>query len=117
MSYSPSAHSGNFKFYSDTVVDLGSKNTNFTVDITSGVVQKATITGACTISFSGWVLDRSTNLVLLLTNPGTNVTWQSGIKWDNGVAPTLSTSGTDRIVLVSDDGTSIQGFVAGLDIK
>ncbi len=43
--------------------------------------------------------------ILELTNGGgyTN-TWPSAVKWPNGTAPTITTSGTDVFTFITDDG-------------
>jgi hypothetical protein len=47
----------------------------------------------------------SYSFCLVLTNGGSAVvTWFSGVKWAGGAAPTLTTSGRDRVFFMTEDG-------------
>lgn len=76
-----------------------------------------TATGNYTISFTGITNNRAWFGTLELTNGGAyTVTWDSAIKWPGGVAPTLSSSGTDVIQFVSSDGgLNIRGILSIAD--
>ena len=76
-----------------------------------------TATGNYTISFSGLQTDKAWFGTLELTNGGAyTVTWDSAIKWPGGVAPTLTSSGTDVIQFVSSDGgLNIRGILSIAD--
>lgn len=60
-----------------------------------------------------------TTFVLEITNGGAGtITWWTGLKWVNGVAPTLTTSGRDTLGFYSHDGGATwSGLVMGKDIK
>lgn len=57
--------------------------------------------------------------VLELTNGGAYAqTWMSGTKWPSGTAPTLTTSGTDVLVFITDDaGTTWRGMMSQRDSR
>lgn len=103
--------------YKDKFLDLGSKTANFAINVYDAVVQKVTIAGDCTITFSGWDAGYSSSIVVSIVNGGSFATVFSGVKWQGGLPPTLTGSGTDRLVFVCDDGVTVYGFAAGLDMK
>lgn len=57
--------------------------------------------------------------VLEITNGGAGtITWWSGLKWVNGIAPILTTTGRDTLGFYSHDGGATwSGIVMGKDIK
>ena len=111
------------KDYSETVNAIGSKSTSFSVDFEAGNVQTVTITGDCTISFSNSPASgKAGTCTLIITNGGAHtVTWIASpqlIKWPGNVAPALTASGTDIIsFLTTDGGSTIYGFVGGLNFS
>jgi hypothetical protein len=99
-------------------VDKGSVSGATALDVATANAFTMTIAGATTLSFSnvptGTFLQ---GLLLKIINGGTNVTWPASVKWASGVAPTLTTSGTDVVALVSfDAGTTWYGTVTK-DVK
>lgn len=107
----------NFKYYTDTVYNIGTKSEAFTIDITNGSVQNVTMAGAGACSFTGFPTNsRSAGVVVDITNGKDNITFP-GVKWSGGIVPTLSV-GLDRLFFTSGDaGTTIYGFTSGLDMK
>ncbi len=97
-------------------VDSGTANGS-TVLSASYNYFRYTATGTYTISFSGLQTDKAWFATLELTNGGAySVTWDSAIKWPGGVAPTLTSSGTDVIQFVSSDGgLNIRGILSIAD--
>ena len=77
-----------------------------TLDCRTGNYFTRTITGNETITFTNPPSTGSAfGLVLVLTNGGSaTVTWGSSPKWPSGTAPTLTASGTDILVFVTNDG-------------
>lgn len=73
----------------------------------------ATITGATTFSFTNVPASPLvTPMILRVINPSTNITWPASVKWAGGSAPTLTTTGTDIIgFLTEDGGTTWYGIV------
>ena len=75
----------------------------------------ATIGGATTLAFTGVPTGGAIVVVLRLTNGGSAaVTWPTTISWVNSKAPTLTSAGTDMVVLVTDDGGATWWGSAGL---
>ena len=97
-------------------VDSGTAN-GATVLSASYNYFRYTATGTYTISFTGLQTDKAWFATLELTNGGAySVTWDSAIKWPGGVAPTLTSSGTDVIQFVSSDGgLNIRGILSIAD--
>lgn len=90
------------------------------IDLATGVSFSKTISGAITFTVSNIAASGTTSSFLLnLTNGGsTTITWWSGIKWAGGTAPTLTTSGRDRLGFITEDGGATwDGFVLGKDLK
>ena len=76
-----------------------------------------TITGATAFTVSN-VPTGAYFLTLRLTNGGSaTITWPTAFKWPGGVAPTLTQSGVDLIVAVTDDGGTTWRAGALKDIK
>ena len=67
-----------------------------------------TVTAATTLTLTAVSGITGSQLVtLIITNGGSNITWPDTISWPFGTAPTLATSGTDVIQLVTvDNGTT-----------
>lgn len=88
---------GNVSFNHTTVA-----STN--IDCSLGNSFEKTITGSTTFTISN-VPSGNFTITLLLVNGGSNVvTWPSSVKWSNGSAPTLTSSGTDLLVFMTVDG-------------
>lgn len=101
--------------YHDGEVDNGNSGTADTIDWTQGNVQKSTLTGDCTFTFTA--PSGPAHLTLKLVQDGTGsrlVTWPGTVKWPNGTAPVLTTtaSATDLVVFYFD-GTDFYGQWAG----
>lgn len=81
-----------------------------TVNFATAAVHKLTMTGnITTLTLSGAVANVACGLTLYLVQDATGsrlVTWPASVKWANGVAPTLSVTGSavDIVVLESFDG-------------
>jgi hypothetical protein len=90
------------------------------VDLAEGNYFSYTVSGTTTFTFdnvpSGTV---SSGFVLELTNGGVaSVTYPASVKWAGGTAPTLTASGVDVLVFITDDnGTTWRGAAAMIDSK
>ena len=98
---------------------LGNATGNVTVNLENGNYFTATTTGATVWTFSNPPgTDRFGGFILKLVNGGSQTqTWPS-VKWPSAVAPTLTSSGTDILVFITDDtGTTWRGVASMLDSR
>lgn len=110
----------NLKDYSEEVSTKNNISSVASISFTDGNVQTATVTGTVSIQFidppsSG----KAGTITLILTNGGSaTITWDTDVVWPGGVTPTLSSSGTDVLsFLTTDGGSTIYGFVGGLNFS
>lgn len=92
------------------VYDVGNSSTAATVNWTNGLIQKITMTGNATLTFTApTATSRCTLQVIQDATGSRTVTWPT-IKWAGAAAPTLTTtaSRTDIVTFVYD-GTSYWG--------
>jgi len=110
------------KDYSETVHAGGNTGTSQTLAETNGNVQTWTMNGNCTFTMpSGSGLQAGTSLTLILTQDGTGSRTGAftGVKWAGGSAPTLTTTATtgiDVLTFITFNGGASPvwyGFVAG----
>lgn len=106
------------QFWSSNAVALGSISGAQTINLNYGNVFTMTLTGATTFTVSNWPSTGTyREALLIITNGGSYVTWPSGTKFHAGAEPTLTTSGTDWLLITSTDGgTTPHVFVVGLDM-
>lgn len=104
----------------ETLVALGSGSGTRTINLSLGNYFTNTVTGASTIAVtnvgaSGTV----SSFILELVNGGSAaITWPTGITWAGGVAPTLTSSGTDVLgFYTSNNGTTWRGLVLAANIR
>ena len=100
----------------ETKVAMGAND----IALASGNVFTKTISGATTLTISGWLSSGNANsFILELTNGGSAVvTWFAGVKWAGGTAPTLTAAGVDILGFYSHDGgTTVRGIVLAKDSK
>lgn len=104
-----------------TAFSLGTTLTGaVTMTATNGAVQYGTVTGAVTWTFAGAAAAGTITAVTMeLTNGGSAAqTWPASVKWDGGVAPTLTAAGLDILEFYTrDGGTTWRGFLAAKDSK
>lgn len=100
-------------------VDKGSVSGATPLDLSAGNYFTLTPTGPTTLSFTNVPTGAFTTAVILkITNGGANITWPAGTKWPGGTSPTLTASGIDIVVMMTDDdGTTWRAMVAGYDIR
>lgn len=89
------------------------------IDLATGNVFTKTISGSTTFTVSNVPAAGTVGeFTLELTNPGTAVTFWSGVKWVGGTQPTWTGTGTDILTFYTHDGgTTWRGFAAGKDSK
>lgn len=106
--------------YADTVTALGNTGTSINLDVTSGGVFTATLTGNATITLRYPVATGSSSFTLILTNDGTagrTVAWAGGSFLFPGGAASLSRTTTANAVDVwvfftPNGGTTWYGNIA-----
>ena len=102
-----------FKDYALTAVIKGNVSATSTLDMLEGNYFMVTAAGSTTFVFANPPVSAANGaaaggFILELANGGAaTVTWPSATKWPSGTAPTLTTSGTDILVFVTDDGGTI----------
>jgi len=94
---------------STTVIDLSTANYFSKTITTSTTFSVANVPSAGTVA----------SFILDITNGGSSsVYWWSGVKWPNGVSPTLSSSGRDVLGFFTHDGGTVwSGFVLGKNLS
>lgn len=108
------------KDYSLTVNALGNITGATTVNLEVGNYVTATCTGNITWTFSNPATSGSgCGFIMVLTNGGAfTQTWPAAVDWPYGVAPTLTASGTDVLVFITNDGgTTWRGTISMTDSK
>lgn len=113
--------------FSDKVVAIGNTGTAQTIDVSTGSIFTATLTGNCTFTLSGSnaASARASSFTLVLTNDGTagrTVAWSGGSFVFPGGASSLSRTTTANAVDVwvfftTDGGTTWNGNIAMKDMK
>lgn len=103
----------------NTVADAGATET--IPAPTAAGISDLTLTVACTLTFPTAVAGQSFTLVLRQGGSGSyTITWPTSIvKWDGGVAPTLTTTvgAVDILGFMCVDGTNWFGFVSGQNMS
>lgn len=88
--------------------------------VTTAGITDLTLTDDCTLTFPTATAGQSFTLVLRQGGGGSKTTtWPGTVKWDGGVAPTLTTTvaAVDILGFFCADGTNWFGFVSGQDMK
>ena len=110
------------KDYSETTNAIGATSASQTINLEDGNVVTATLSVATTtFTFSNPIAsDDCTSFTLILTQDGTGsraVTWPASVDWAGGTAPTLTTTATTGVDILTfltvNAGTTWYGFVAG----
>jgi hypothetical protein len=105
----------------ETVIAKGNFGATPAFDVSTGNVQWGTVNQNITSStMTNWpATGKSGHLELEIINGAAfSIVWPTSVDWVGGTAPTLTTSGTDKLIFKSRNaGTTVLGFVAGLDVK
>ena len=107
----------------ETLNALGNRSGATTINLSSGNVVSATLTGNVTFTFSGATASTACSFGLYLTQDGTGnrtVTWPASVKWAGGTAATLSTAANSVDILVFEtinDGTTWYGSLVGTNFS
>jgi hypothetical protein len=105
--------------YADTITALGNTGAAINIDITSGNVFSATLTGSCTFTLRYPVATGSSSFTLILSNdatPGRTVAWAGGsFKFPGGAASLSRTTTANAIdvwfFFTPDGGTTYYGSI------
>lgn len=107
----------------ETLNALGSGSGTRSINLASGNVVSATLSGNTTFTFTGATAGTACSFGLYLTQDGTGgrtVTWPLSVKWAGGTAPTLSTAANNVDILVFetiDGGTTWYGSLVGANFS
>lgn len=86
------------------------------LDLSGAQYFTATASAACTFAITNTpaTANAAVGFILRLTNGGNyTMTWPASVKWENGLAPDLTTGGTDVLVFITDDaGTTWRATIA-----
>ena len=113
-------NNGTITNYGITTNVLGSVSGNTTINLQLGNYVTANVTGITTWTFSNPVPPpNACGFILELANGGSATqNWPSGIRWPSGTAPTLTSSGTDVLTFITDDGgLNWRGVASMVDSK
>jgi hypothetical protein len=93
-----------------SIVSITSGSVGITIASTADIV---IITPAANFSITDSSMGNGQVVLVLITNPGIyTVTWPTGIKWLNGVTPTLLAAGTTFVEILKANGV-IYGVALG----
>lgn len=101
--------------YVEGVVVIGNTSTAKTIDLTSGTVQTATLTGNCTFTMPTATAGKSF-VLLLSTGAGSFTATFTGVKWASSGAPTITVAASklDFLSFFADGtnwyGSYMQGY-------
>jgi len=100
--------------YTESVVAIGNSSTSQTLSLTNGTVQTVTMTGNCTFTMPTATAGKSFILILTQDGTGSRTATFTSVKWPGGTAPTLTTTATTGIDIISfvANGTSWFGSAA-----
>lgn len=101
-------------------VALGSVSGATVLDVTDGQYFIATITGTTAFTFDNVPSGAFVfGLILRLVNAGAHtVSFPASVQWPEGAEPEFTASGTDMLVMLTDDdGTTWRAMVVGRDIR
>ena len=111
----------NLKDYGEVTSALGSAGGSRTIDLEDGNSFSATVSASTvTWTFSNpTASDELCGFTLTQVNGGSQtVNWPGSVDWAGGIAPTLTSSGTDVLVFYTIDGGTIwHGMMASADSK
>lgn len=94
-----------------------SANTTYTFDFADGVWHKVTVSSDCTFAFT-FPSGRVEAMVLeIVDGGGSTITWPVGMEFEGGVAPSLTASGTDHLVVYQDESNNLYLSVISLNVS
>ena len=104
--------------FRETYSDLGSGG-SVTLDLTTGNNFKRVFTGTASMTFSNAPASNAFGFTFTVVNAGAySLTWPVSVKWVGGIAPILTSSGTDVLTFFTfNGGTLYYGFVVGKNLS
>jgi hypothetical protein len=111
---SPTINNPTVTNYVESVVAIGNSGTTQTLSLTSGTVQTVTMTGNCTFTMPTATAGKSFILIATQDGTGSRTAVFTSVKFANGVAPTLTTTATTGVDILTfvANGTSWFGTYA-----
>jgi len=111
---SPTVNNPTVTNYVESVVAIGNSGTTQTLSLTSGTVQTVTMTGNCTFTMPTATAGKSFILICTQDGTGSRTATFTGVKFAGGTPPTLTTTATTGIDIISfvANGTSWFGTAA-----
>lgn len=99
--------------------NLGTVTSNVSLNIDNHSAFKMTVGANIDISFTGTLTSgRMQQGIIFIDNGGSyNLTYGTEVKFTDGVAPTLTTSGTDILTWINDGGSDVYVLFAGRDLS
>ncbi len=107
----------------ETLNNLGDGSGTRAINLASGNVVRARLTGNTTFTFAGATASTACSFGLYVIQDGTGsrtVTWPASVRWSGGTAPTISTGANAVDVLVFetiDGGTTWYGSLVGVNFS
>ena len=89
------------------------------LDLADGDVQTITLNAETTFSFANWAASGCPSLALRITNGGDyTINWPAACRFPGGIAPELTTGGTDWLILLTaDGGTNVDVALSMEDVQ
>ena len=103
----------------ETLNDMGNGSGSRAINLASGNVVRARLTGDTTFTFAGATASTACSFGLYVVQDGTGsrtVTWPGSVKWSGGSAPTVSTAANATDIFVFETiagGTNWYGSLVG----
>jgi len=92
----------------------------YEIDWSAATLFELTLTDSPTFTFANEAAGKAITLILIQDGTGSRtVTWPGAVDWASATAPTLSSGASDVDVITMicrNDGTTVLGFAAGLDM-
>ena len=100
------------------IADASIASGTYTFNFANGDMQQLTATGNFTVAFSNFIAGKVCTMLIDAVNwGGFVVTFPVGILFKSGVAPTFTTSGLDRLMVIKDKDNIYALSVISSDLK
>jgi len=104
--------------FRETYNNLGTGG-SVTLDLSTANNFRRQFSGTATISLVNAPASNAFGFTFVSVNAGAySITWPVSVKWTGGIAPILTSSGTDVLTFFTfDNGTTYYGFVVGKNLS